>query len=277
MKIVLVGLLPVALMVSVGCTEVAHGQDVETAKDYYTHNARGKALETFIEVLHNSKAPDSRAEALFYMGQLSFEDNNYTVAFSDWTRLIKDYPGSKRATEIKDRLTQMREVMGKVSNTSISSTVAGAYLRNGDFWSKGADNIYVIDGSWLPNVELANAWYDRIIAEFPGSDAAEIAYRRKLFTILGWKEIGQYGSAYGIKENPRRYLPLLLQTFAEFESAFPKNPYLQGFRYQISQVYWGLKDWPNTRDWLNKIIQAGEGQPSFYTETARARLNKVEY
>ncbi len=95
------------------------------------------------------------------MGQVAFEDNNYAAAFNDWTRLIKDYPASKQTAEIKDRLTEMREVMGKVTSASILSSSAGYYLRNGDFWSRGSEKRFVIDSSWLPSVELASAWYDK--------------------------------------------------------------------------------------------------------------------
>lgn len=276
MKIFLpIYLIPVLAM-QLSCARPMEGQSVEIAKDYYVHNVKGRALESFIDVFHNSKAPEVKAEALYYMGQIAFEDNNYSAAFSDWTKLIKDYPTSKQASEIKDRLTQMQEVMGKVTNASILSTVAGSYLRNGDFWSRNGNKIFVIDSSWLPNVELANAWYDKTIAEFPGSEAAEIAFKSKLFTILGWKEPGQYGSSYGVEADFKKYLPLLIEAFGAFEGAFPKSPYLQGFRYQIAQVYWERNDWQNTREWLNKVIQAGDGRQSFYTETAKARLNKLQ-
>jgi tetratricopeptide (TPR) repeat protein len=277
MKILVPVCLLAVLVMQLSCARPMEGQSIEIAKDYYVHNVKGRALESFIDVFHNSKAPEVKAEALYYMGQVAFEDNNYSAAFNDWTRLIKDYPTSKQAAEIKDRLTQMREVMGKVTSASILSTAAGSYLRNGDFWSRGSDKRFMIDSSWLPSVELANAWYDKTIAEFPGSEAAEIAYQTKLFTILGWTEPGQYGSRYGIEADFKKYLPLLTQTFSNFETAFPKSPYLQGFRYQIAQVYWKNRDWQNTREWLNKIIQAGDGRPSFYTETAKARLNKVEH
>ena len=72
-------------------------------------------------------------------------------------------------------------------------------------------------------------------------------------------------------------MPIFLKTFEDFETAFPDSPYLQGFRYQIAQAYWNHKDWENTRQWLNKIIEVGKDHPSFYTETEKARLNKIEY
>ena len=65
--------------------------------------------------------------------------------------------------------------------------------------------------------------------------------------------------------------------FAEFEAGFPASPYLQAFRYQIAQSYWSQKNWASTREWLNKIIESGKGQASFYTEAARARVSKVEF
>ncbi len=94
---------------------------------------------------------------------------------------------------------------------------------------------------------------------------------------MGWKESGKYGSSYGIRGDYKKYRPILIQTFEEFESSFPESSFLQGFRYQIAQSYWKEKDWGNTRLWLNKIIEKSNGQISFYSETAKARLNKVEY
>ncbi len=259
------------------CSSSVTAQQFDLARDYYVHGLKPKALEVFIELYHDPKvAPATKAEALYYMGQIAFDDGSYSTAVDDWTRLVKDYPTSKHSSELKDRLTQLREVFAKVSDASVSSAVAQSYIRNGDFWSE-SDRKFTIDTSWMPMVEVAVAWYDRVIAEFPGSDAAELAYQRKMFALLGWKELGQYGSSYGLKSDFARYVPHVLKTFGEFETAFPASPYLQAFRYQIAQGYWSQKDWPSTREWLQKIIYSGKGQPSFYTEAARARLYKVEY
>jgi tetratricopeptide (TPR) repeat protein len=264
-------------LLAVSCSRLGVAQDLDLAKDYYAHGLKPKALEVFIGLYRDTKAAGAtKAEALYYMGQISFDEGNYSTAVDDWTRLVKDYPTAKRALELKDRLTQLREVFAKVSDASISSAVAQSYIRNGDFWSE-SDRKFTIDTSWMPMVEVAIGWYDRVIAEFPGSDAAELAYQRKMFALLGWKDLSQYGSTYGLRSNFAKYIPAVLKTFAEFEAAFPASPYLQAFRYQIAQSYWSQKDWTSTREWLSKIIESGKGQPSFYTEAARARLNKVEY
>jgi tetratricopeptide (TPR) repeat protein len=267
-----------ATILLVACGPTAPAQDVSLAKDLYLHGISSRALESFIEILHNPKATASdKAESLYYMGQISFDQNAYATALKDWQVLIKDYPSSQRASELKSRLSQLREVFSKTTDASLDSLVASSYLNNGDFWSRGNSHIFNIDSSWLPNAELAIIWYDRVIQEFPGSTAAELAYNRKLFALIGWTEPGQYGSSYGLKADYKKYMPQLLDAFTAFETAFPASGALQGFRYQIAQAYWSKKDWVNTRVWLDKIVEVGGTQPSFYVEAAKARLTKVEY
>jgi tetratricopeptide (TPR) repeat protein len=258
-------------------TTTVNAQSISLAKDFYTHNLNERALETFIIIYNTPNVnADDKSEALFFMGQITFDEGRFSVALADWQKLIKDFPTSKRAVEIKDRLIQLKDVFSKSVDENISSSVAQSYINNGDFWADD-NKIFHIDGSWLPKVELSIDWYDKVIKEFPGTYAAELAYSRKLFAINGWEESGQYGTKYGIMSDFKKYIPILLQTFDSFEAAFPESPFLQGFRYQIAQAYWGKKDWANTKSWLNKIIEKGEGKPSFYSETAKARLNKIEY
>jgi hypothetical protein len=80
-----------------------------------------------------------------------------------------------------------------------------------------------------------------------------------------------------LKNNYQKYMPLVLTTFADLEKAFPNSSALQAFRYQIAQAYWAHRDWQNTRAWLQKIIDKGGAESTFYTEAAKARLQKVEY
>ena len=109
----------------------------------------------------------------------------------------------------------------------------------------------------MPNLEIAIEWYDRILKEFPKTTAAEIAYQRKLFALLGWEETGIDGRSFGLKADFNKYMPQVLETFAQYEKDFPKSSFLQGFRYQIAQAYWIHEDWAKTRKWLKKVIDAG--------------------
>ncbi len=251
-------------------------QNLDLAKDYYSHKLKQKALEELIIVYHNSKSADVKSEALYLLGNVSFEENNYSTAFNDWKKLVSDFPNSIYANEIKERLDLLKDVIQKVTDENISSAVARLYLNNGDFWSK-SNNKFIIDDSWLSDVELAIYWHDKVIKEFPNTHAAETAYRKKLFTLFGWKESGKYGESYGLKKDFGKYMTLILKTFQEYKMNFPESASLQGFRYQIAQGYWRDKNWNKTREWLQKIIDSSKNHSTFYTETAKARLNKVEY
>ncbi len=253
-----------------------YGQSIELAEDLHQHGLTDKAKDTLISILHNSAStPATKSKALYWLGQISFEEGRFTTALTDWNNLVKTYPQTAEAKEISARLLQLKEIVTKVSDKSISSVVAGSYISHGDFWSK-ADRKFTIDSSWLPETELAVAWYDRAIQEFPQSDGAELAFQRKLQTLLGWKE-GREGESHGAIANFAKYMPQVLDSFAQFESSFPNNSSLQAFRYQIAQAYWGHRDWAKTREWLQKIIDQSNGQSTFYTETAKARLAKIEY
>jgi tetratricopeptide (TPR) repeat protein len=256
----------------------ASAQSIELAKDYYQHSLNDKAKDILITLLHSPATTSvNKAKSLYLLGQISFDEGRVKVALTDWEALVKEYPQSPESKEISARLAQLNEIVTKATDANITSVVARSYISNGDFWSSKDDRKFLIDSSWLPPVELANEWYDRVIKEFPGSDAAELAYERKMFTLIGWRDIGRDGDAYGLKGNYQKYMPQALETFASFEAAFPKSSSLQAFRYQIAQEYWSHKDWSNTRAWLQKIIDKSTSETTFYTEAAKARLQKVEY
>ncbi len=75
-----------------------HAQDVEWARDLYVHGLKGRAMEVYIGILHTtSSPPEEKAEALYYMGQMSFEDGSFATAMDDWQRLVAEYPQSRGA------------------------------------------------------------------------------------------------------------------------------------------------------------------------------------
>jgi tetratricopeptide (TPR) repeat protein len=267
--------IAVAIVLTVASSALA--QSIEVGRDFYRHGLTAQAKEAFIRLLHDSSAIDAdKAKALDWLGQIAFDEGRYGVAMDEWERLVVSYPESDEARQISERLAQLQEVISGTTEENIESAVAASYIRSGDFWN-GSDERFTIDSSWLPKDELAIEWYDRVIQEFAGTAAAELAYRKKLFALLGWRDPGQYGNSWGAEKNAQAVLPVLLDTFQSFEREFPDSSYLQGFRYQIAQVYWGERDWENTRTWLNAILEKSGGHESFYTATARARLNKIEY
>src|SRR5438093_12593833 len=87
-------------LLTISCSRSGAAQEIDLAKDYYLHGLRPKALELFIGLYRDPKAvAATKAEALYYMGQIAFDESNYSTAVDDWTRLVKDHPTSKRAVE----------------------------------------------------------------------------------------------------------------------------------------------------------------------------------
>ncbi len=250
---------------------------LEIANDYYRHNLNDIAKEKFLSIYHSPESSDDeKAEALYIVGQIIFEKGDYSLALEDWELLITKFPDSEYAKQIAKIYSQISDIVTFDSGSNSISLIARAYLQNGDFWSN-ADIEFIIDSSWMPSVEIAIKWYDKVLKEFPNTPSAEVAYRRKLFALLGSSNPDDNQKAFGLKEDFKKYIPVVLKTFSAFEKDFPKSAYMQGFRYQIAQAYWAKGYTRSSRIWLKKIIACGDGKETFYTETAKARLKNLKF
>jgi tetratricopeptide (TPR) repeat protein len=185
------------------------------------HGLVREAKVELIDIIFSKSADSSKAQAYYLLGSIAFEDNKITVALDSWREFSRMYPNSEQAKIVKDRINELAEIVGVSAKESIKNAVALSYLRHADFWSRGKDNKFTIDLSWIPNVETGIKWYDKVISEFPKSAASRVAYQDKMRTLLGWEEPGLYGSKYGIEESFDKYIPQLLETFILFEKEYP--------------------------------------------------------
>lgn len=250
---------------------------IEKAEMLNQYGLTQEAKIELINIIFSKSDESQKAQAYYMLGGIAFDENQISVALNSWRELVKKYPSSSQSAIVKDRINELAEIVGESANESIDNAIALSYLRHGDFWSKGKDNAFTIDASWIPNAEAAVKWYDKIIVEYPKSTASRIAYENKMRALLGWEDVGQYGEKHGIKSSFNTYMPRLLETFTSFENEHPKASTLQAFRYQIAQAYWRKKDWDKTREWLSLIIKTSEDGDSFYKDLAERRLKKIEY
>ena len=268
----------VLVFVLLFCTTCsAEVASVRKAEILNEHGLRAEATKELVDVLFGDAGVNEKAEAYYLLGSIAFNEKRITTALDTWTSLVEEYPNSKHAALVKDKISELAEIVGESTDEAINNVVAQSYLHHAEFWSEDKDSVFGIDSSWIPNVESAIKWYDKVIAEFPKSPAAERAYRGKLRTLLGWEESGRYSNTHGVKGNFNKYMPLLLEAFSSFEADLPRAGSLQAFRYQIAQAYWSNKDWERTREWLNRIITIAGDSESFYKDLAQRRLTKVEY
>ena len=255
----------------------AYGASLEKAKRLETNGLLREAKVELVDLIFEEVLDAQKAEAYYMLGNIAFEENDISAALANWRNLSKKFPASAPAVSVRERLSELAEIVGESTNEKIGNAVALSYLRHGDFWSKGKDYVFTIDSSWIPNVTAACKWYDRVIAEFPGTTASRIAYEGKLRTLFGWEEPGKHGRKHGIKSNFTHFIPYVLKTFEKYSQEHPASPSLQAFRYQIAQGYWRQKDWANTRIWLKAIIEVSDDSESFYRDLAERRLEKIEY
>jgi tetratricopeptide (TPR) repeat protein len=271
-------LLQVSIVLLV-CTAAStlSAASIEKATMLHKHGLTRETKAELIDVIFGDSAGSAKAAAYYLLGSIAFEEDRIAASLDTWRELTEKYPTSEQAILVKDRINELAGVVGESVKENIENSVALSYLRHGDFWSKGKDEIFTIDARWIPNVETAIKWYDEIIREFPKSTASEVAYKRKLWTLLGWKDPGSNGSKYGIEYSFAKYMRPLQQTFSSFEIDHPESSSLQAFRYQIAQVYWKNRYWADTRVWLNLIIEKSGNSETFYRDLATRRLEKVEY
>lgn len=242
--------------------------DINIAKDFYDHNLLDKAKETLIQLLHDRDTKnETKAEALYLLGQISYDEANYLTAINDWERLVNEYPETEYSKLAIENIPQIVELRSQIINTEI----AKAYIDNGDFWTDANRLNTTIDTYKMPRNELAFRWYDKVIHEFPGSNEAEIAYIHKLLTLINQtKPITVKAFLNHITET--------VETYNNFETDFPNSSDLQRFQYQIAQMYCstsGQKDLEKTREWLNKILESSNGVETFYTELAKEKLKSL--
>lgn len=215
---------------------IVKAASIEKAETYRQNGLIADAKKELIDIIF-SKDEKPKPEAYYILGNIAYEEKNISSAIDSWKKLVNKYPKSSQAVLVKDRIKQLAEITGETTKVAIENLVAQSYLSYADFWSEGKDVMFNIDPSWINPVDAAIKWYDKIILEYPKSEASKVAYQGKLKTLLGWKQSGI--ANYGLEgDNFTHYIDLTLSTFAAFEAEHPDASTLQAFRYQIAQVYW---------------------------------------
>lgn len=195
----------------------------------------------------NAKGKD-KPRAYYLLGEIAFDENRIQSAIKTWGYIVKEYPNSDEALIVKERMDEVSKVTLAVYTESIESadySVAKLYLKNAEFWSDGKDDRWMIDSSWIPKIEFALKWYDKVISEFPRSEVTRSAYIGKMRTLLSWREF--HKELIDISDDIvgkliasaifRIYIGQIVDTFHNFEKDFPNDITLQACRFQIGQAY----------------------------------------
>ena len=148
-----------------------------------------------------------------------------------------------------------------------------------------------IDTSWLSNEDMALHWYDKVIAEFPKTNAARTELMSENLRLLweaaevsggGFKAAafggGDYGD-YGNKKAARNYMALMvISCFEDYMLDFPDGVICRNrMRFQQEgQSHWILNDNEKATLWLKKIVDSGQGDDDLYVYVAKQRMANLD-
>ncbi len=200
------------LLLMVMVCSIMVGASYEQASMLFQHGLVDEAKSQLIQVIFVEEVESEKAAAYYLLGTIAFAEDNIQVALETWKELMDKYPDSWEAEQVERRIVELAEMVGDTEKESLHDILARSYLQHGDFWSRGKSTTFSIDTSWIPKVEAAIKWYDRVIEEFPITPASLTAYEKKLQTLLGWTDPGTYGQSHGIREDFDYYMPIFLET-----------------------------------------------------------------
>ena len=256
------------------------------------HGLNDDAKRELINLIfdENAKGKD-KPRAYYLLGEIAFDENRIQSAIKTWGYIVKEYPNSDEALIVKERMDEVSKVTLAVYTESFESedySVAKLYLKNAEFWSDGKEDSWMIDSSWIPKVEFALKWYDKVISDFPKSEEARSAYIGKIRTLLGWK--GRGDTTYGVAANFGKYIENLVDTFRSFERDFPNDTTLQSCRFQIGQAYFvrWFTPYPvispksvagsnlqQAKEWFDEVITNSREKDTFYRQISEERNKHI--
>ena len=198
---------------------------------------------------------------------------------------VFNYTNAQKSGETSNASTLVSDIVPDYSGIFDNGETSQNYLKNGDFYSQNKPRKLVIDTSYIDRLQAAIWWYDKVIAEFPGTEEANIAFRSKIRTLIGWEEgIGKNKNFFGLHNRfGGKHFILVERTFANLEEWFPNDGHLEALAFQIAQSYfyhivvYGHKQYNDEYvKWLKKTIEFANGHDTFYSHLAQLRLSLVE-
>ena len=75
---------------------------LEFGVELYANNLVERAKETLLEVVWDEPAvsSDDRAEAYYWLGRIAYNEGNATGAWSNWMKMLEEYPDHPRSVEV---------------------------------------------------------------------------------------------------------------------------------------------------------------------------------
>ena len=241
----------------------------------YEHRSQNLTMMTFETSL---RLNDMRLQGL----------KKFSKGISIWKELQEKFPDSEFShvsIEMTEKFNNEIVAMGALS-TAIDLSAKRKEVKV-DLEEPKLSERFIEVKNFNRMIEL----YDTAIQNAPGTSYANMAYKMKMQTLLGWKKTSNsnrgmtivvglnksnFGDMRGEKERRyNKYLPIFVETFNQLETEFPNDPELNLYRLKIVDLYKSLKDKESQKIWLNKIL-ANSVKGDAYYNTAIIAAQKLK-
>ena len=263
-------------------TSLCYSASLDKAKMFYKYGLYKEAQKELIEVIFDSRGSKVKSEAYYVLGNIAFDQDKLSLALETWAKVVKDFPNSEFAKLATEKVGYLSKSTLTILKSDIEDTKVKSYFSNSEFWYKGRSK-FGIDSSYIPKVDLAIGWYDRVIKGWPNTKYAELANEYKMKVIVDWvyEKVERKSAKNEFRFAFLEYMPKLVNAFKSFESDYPESNMLQTFRFQIGQLYWfrGVlgdgERMVEAKAWFEKVKENAE-EDDFYFEIAEYRLKDLK-
>lgn len=158
------------------------------------HGFEVDAKRAFIDLLYNDEAhEEDKADALYQLGLIAFNNKDIGLATETWGILIDEFPNTEKGRTVSAGIKYLLEDYDVLVLESAKEEIrdreevmrdalAQSYLLKAQFWWDPPKQ-WGIYTSHINQFTMARAWYDKVVTEFPRTDAAKkaMSYRFMLY------------------------------------------------------------------------------------------------
>lgn len=226
------------------------------------HGLEVDAKRAFIDLLYNDMAhEEDKADALYQLGLIAFNNKDIGLATETWGLLIDEFPNTEKSRTVSAGIKYLLEDYDVLVLESAKEEIrdreevmrdalAQSYLLNAQFWWAPPKQ-WGIYTSHINQFTMAREWYDKVVTEFPGTDAAKkaMSYRFMLYKdgMEVYRKERQLSFDKKKEEIPNAVLELsqdfeprilpLIHEYNKFVEDFPGDAVAHIMELQIAQEY----------------------------------------
>lgn len=308
-----------AYLINLTFTSIVYGESkqISFAKDLMEFGQYDKAIESFLNILHQSDSDEVKVLCLDNLGRIALLKNDSELAIKTWERIINDFPDSNLVSDVKLMVEQVKLADSLTNINSQDDDISrrfdlakGAkYFENAEFFQPDdLSEKFIINTDHIDTREFAISWLDKVIKEFPKTGLHLKALKKKFFVHRGtkgkptiYRGSTLYMDTSGVFKDETEYsagdpkafknaIDSMQKVITEVQSNFPdQTNIICAMSYMIGREYWAkrlkYKEWPEDMSFNTeqesvkwfRIALKYAAENSFYSEYLKLRLANLGF